>query len=185
MSYIIDGHNLIGALPDIHLSQPDDEARLLGRLRAYRARSGGRTMIVFFDSGDLPTHFPDLSSPGIQVRFAVPGQTADDAIVDYLRSRDQPGQYAVVTNDQELAYRARGAGASVLAASEFAAKLAAKHPPSRSSARPSRPTILATRPLPTSTRDSSSRSSGRRASPKANRPPLRSGSSASTAAIPS
>lgn len=134
MSYIIDGHNLIGVLPDIHLSQPDDEARLLGRLRAYRARSRGRPMIVFFDSSDLPTRSPDLSSPGIQVRFAAPGHTADDAIVDYLRGRSQPGQYAVVTNDQDLANRARGAGAGVLAASEFAASLTSKHWPGPASA---------------------------------------------------
>jgi hypothetical protein len=31
------GHNLIGVLPDIQLDQPDDELRLLARLRAYRA----------------------------------------------------------------------------------------------------------------------------------------------------
>lgn len=136
MSLIIDGHNLIGILPDIHLNQPDDEARLLARLRAYRAHSGGRAMIVFFDAGDpatrtgqtLPGLIPDLSSPGIQVRFAALGQTADDAIVAYLQGRAQPGQYAVVTDDQGLAWRARNAGASVLRASEFAAKLDAPRP---------------------------------------------------------
>lgn len=123
MSYIIDGHNLIGALPDIDLGQPDDEAQLLARLRGYRARTGGQPMIVFFDSGDLPAQTPDPSSPGVQVRFAAAGQTADDAIVAYLRARSQPGQYAVVTNDTELTWRVREAGASVLRASDFAAKL--------------------------------------------------------------
>jgi hypothetical protein len=137
MSLIIDGHNLIGVLPDIHLHQPDDEARLLARLRAYRAHSGGRSLIVFFDSGPsaAPTGHPALpdgaqmptqSSPGVQVRYAAPGQTADDAIVAYLRERAQPGQYAVVTNDQGLSWRARDAGASVLSASAFAAKLAGR-----------------------------------------------------------
>ena len=125
MSYIIDGHNLIGALPDIELGQPDDEAQLLARLRGYRAHTGGRPMIVFFDSGDLPARMPNPSSPGIQVRFATPGQTADDAIVAYLRGRSQPGQYAVVTNDTELSWRVREVGASVLRASDFAAKLGA------------------------------------------------------------
>lgn len=125
MSYIIDGHNLIGTLPDLDLSQPDDEAQLLARLRGYRARAGGRSMIVFFDSGDLPAQMHDPSSPGIQVRFSAPGQTADDAIMLYLRGRREPGQYAVVTNDTGLAWRAREAGASVLRASDFAAKLAA------------------------------------------------------------
>lgn len=131
MSYIIDGHNLIGALPGIDLGQPDDEAQLLARLRGYRVHTGGRSMIVFFDSGDLPAQGPDPSSPGVQVRFAVPGQTADDAIVAYLQSRAQPGQYAVVTNDTELAWRVRSVGASVLRASDFAAKLIQTRQPRR------------------------------------------------------
>jgi hypothetical protein len=135
MSLIIDGHNLIGVLPDIHLHQSDDEARLLARLRAYRAHSGGRSLIVFFDSGPSAAPFgrsetsssvqmPIQSSPGVQVRYAAPGQTADDAIIEYLHERVQPGQFAVVTNDQGLAWRARDAGASVLSANDFAAKLA-------------------------------------------------------------
>jgi len=129
MSLIIDGHNLIGALPDIDLADPDDELRLLDRLRAYRARAGGRPLIVFFDSGRFPpTHATDLSSPGVQVRFSAEGQTADDAIVTYLRARGQPGQYAVVTNDQELAHRARAAGASVLRASDFVRRVTAHAP---------------------------------------------------------
>lgn len=138
MSLIIDGHNLIGVMPDIRLGDPDDELRLLQRLRAYRAASGGRTMIVFFDAGDLPARIPDLSSTGVLVRFSAPGQTADDAIVSYLEDRAQPGQYAVVTNDQELARRAREAGASVMRASEFAAKLAARE--SAPAAQPEKPT---------------------------------------------
>lgn len=135
MSYIIDGHNLIGVLPDIQLSQPDDEFRLLERLRAFRARHGGRTLIVFFDSGPAA---PDvtaasgredaLSGPGIEVHFARPGQSADDAIVGFLAHSRQPGQYAVVTNDQDLAGRVRAMGASVLPASDFARRITATQP---------------------------------------------------------
>ena len=80
MSLIIDGHNLIGILPDIQLDQPDDERRLLERLRAYRAWSGRPIADRFFRQqpvrGSEPTIYPqttDLSSPGIQVRFAKPG----------------------------------------------------------------------------------------------------------------
>jgi len=158
MSYIIDGHNLIGLMPDIQLSDPDDEMRLLARLRAFRARSGGRQMIVFFDSSDLPagvlsplprlgsvgTSRPgrrdapvaDLSSPGMEVHYSRPGQSADDAIIAYLQGRAQPGQYAVVTNDQGLTRRARVSGASVIPAADFAARLgqratAAQRPGSR------------------------------------------------------
>ena len=114
MSLIIDGHNLIGILPDIQLDQPDDERRLLERLRAYRAWSGGRSLIVFFDSSPSRalerTTYPqttDLSSPGIQVRFAEPGQTADDAIVEYLRG-PRPAR-AVRGGDQRSGVELAGA----------------------------------------------------------------------------
>lgn len=65
----------------------------------------------------------NLSGPGLRVRFSKPGQTADDAIVAFLRSSAASGQYAVVTDDQELARRVRFAGASRVSAGEFAAKL--------------------------------------------------------------
>ena len=129
MSLIIDGHNLIGALPGIDLSDPEDEALLIDRLRAARSGLGNSSLMVFFDSGLLPARGPDLSSTGIQVRFAAQGQSADDAIVQFIRSRSQPGQYAVVTNDHGLGQRVRYAGASVIAADDFAARLA-RHRPS-------------------------------------------------------
>ena len=123
MSLVIDGHNLIGALPGIDLGERADEERLISRLRAARARVGGRSMVVFFDSGPLPGQGPDLSTNGIQVHFAALGQTADDAIVQYLRERSAPGQHAVVTNDRELAARVRSLGAKVIAAGDFVARL--------------------------------------------------------------
>lgn len=130
MAYIIDGHNLIGVLPNISLTQPDDEARLIDQLLSYRAR-GAREMIVFFDSNPLSTAHqaqgpakPILSRPGMDVRYAPVGETADDAIVEFLRSSRQPGQYAVVTNDSGLISRVKSLGASVLRANEFSAKMA-------------------------------------------------------------
>jgi hypothetical protein len=60
----------------------------------------------------------------VAVRFSGPGQTADDAIVAFLRSRPQPGQYAVVTNDVELIWRVQSVGASATHANDFVTKLA-------------------------------------------------------------
>ncbi len=148
MAYIIDGHNLIGVLPDISLSQPDDEARLIARLLSYRAQGAGQ-MIVFFDGNPLsvapdpgrhPTSIP--SWPGMAVHYAPPGKSADDAIVDFLRSNRQPGQYAVVTNDQGLTARVRSLGASILSASEFSSQMARSKPKRRT------PASFATEPAP-------------------------------------
>jgi uncharacterized protein len=140
MAYIIDGHNLIGVLPDIHLADPDDEARLLLRLRTFRARAGTGPMIVFFDSGpgasDIsspitgsgPGRQAAASRPEPTARFAEPGQTADDAIVAFLRGATEPGQYAVVTDDLELTRRVQALGASVIRARDFAARLTERKP---------------------------------------------------------
>jgi len=137
MAYIIDGHNLIGVLPDISLSQPDDEARLIDRLLSYRAAVGS-DLVVFFDGsryGATGSHRgAPHSNSGIEVRYAAAGQTADDAIVEFLRGCKQPGQFAVVTNDHGLINRVRAMGASVLLASQFSAQLARRKPKPRPAA---------------------------------------------------
>lgn len=130
MTLLIDGHNLIGVLPGIDLADPDDEAQLIHRLQAYHGGSG-RSMIVFFDSGELPGTAEDRSTRGVAVRFARRPQTADDLIVAFLRKSRQPGQHAVVTNDRALAGAARHLGASVLTASHFADQLQGPARPAR------------------------------------------------------
>lgn len=131
MAYIIDGHNLIGVLPDISLSQPDDEARLIDRLLSYRAAVGS-DIVVFFDRSRYAAAGSHRGAPhsnsGIEIRYAAAEQTADDAIVEFLRGCKQPGQFAVVTNDHGLINRVRAMGASVLPASQFSARLARRKP---------------------------------------------------------
>lgn len=130
MTLLIDGHNLIGVLPDIDLADQDDEAQLIRRLQAYHGTSG-RRMVVFFDSGDMPGAAGDLSTSGVTVRFARRPQTADDLIGAFLRKSRQPGQHAVVTNDRELAGTVRRLGASVMTANQFAGQLRSPPRPSR------------------------------------------------------
>lgn len=148
MAYIIDGHNLIGIMPDISLSQPDDEARLVTRLLSDRAHGAGE-MIVFFDGNPLSVALDPQrrqssvpSWPGMQVHYAPPGKSADDAIVDFLRASRQPGQYAVVTNDQGLTARVRSLGASTLSANEFSRQM------DRRKAKKRTPASNATSPTP-------------------------------------
>ncbi len=53
MILLIDGHNLIGAMPDIELADPDDEWQLVLRVRTYCAAKRVTATIVF-DSGPGP-----------------------------------------------------------------------------------------------------------------------------------
>ena len=47
MPYLIDGHNLIACLPDIDLDDPNDEARLVNRLKGFAAKARSKCIVVF------------------------------------------------------------------------------------------------------------------------------------------
>lgn len=129
MRLLIDGHNLIGVLPDIDIADPDDEWRLVQRLRSYAAAKRVPLTVVF-DSGSGPPPQWQLSGGGVTVRFAPPGVPADAVILQLLRREAQPRTIAVVTNDQALAGQVRSIGGQVRSATQFAAELVAR-PPAR------------------------------------------------------
>lgn len=123
MIFWIDGHNLIGALPDIDLADPDDEARLLARLQTFVWR-GGHRLLVFFDQGEGGQ--PPLDrGPDLEVRFAPHGLTADDLILAALEgvSRGTLQSIMLVTSDRALQTAARAAGVRVQTARSFARQL--------------------------------------------------------------
>ncbi|MCZ7669569.1 MAG: NYN domain-containing protein [Chloroflexi bacterium] len=85
MHYLIDGHNLIGKMPDISLTDPDDEVKLTMRLKSWVAESKKRQVTLFFDGGTLGSHLNRLSSRNLKVIFAPSGKTADSLIISYMR----------------------------------------------------------------------------------------------------
>ena len=117
---LIDGHNLIGAMPDIDLAEPDDEWQLVQRLRAYCAE-GRRTVTVVFDSGAGAASEQALSGGGVTAMFAPPGVEADRVIVRLVEKSETPA--TVVTNDRGLAGLVRAAGGQVRSATQFARAL--------------------------------------------------------------
>ncbi len=123
MPYLIDGHNLIGALPDIELTDPHDEAKLVLKLRGWAARKRTRIVVVF--DGGLPGgRSRTLSGGPIEAIFAARGHTiADRVIIARLRRLPDPGNWTVVSSDHEVLDFARRRGARVLTAQEFAARL--------------------------------------------------------------
>jgi predicted RNA-binding protein with PIN domain len=127
MPLLIDGHNLIARLPSISLSDPYDEAKLVERLRGYRARTGKRIVVVF--DGGVPAGWSaDLSGGGITVVFAAPGRTADRIIIERIRHSRSPHSLVVVSSDHEVTAVAEERGARVVSAESFASALDAPPP---------------------------------------------------------
>lgn len=122
MRLLVDGHNLIGQWSDIHLDDPHDEAKLVERLRRYRARTRA-SITVIFDGGVPAGRSADLSGGGIRAIFSQPGVPADVLMLRRIRQVRNPHDLTVVTSDAEVAKAARGRGIRVLPSHEFAAEL--------------------------------------------------------------
>jgi predicted RNA-binding protein with PIN domain len=116
--YLIDGHNLIAALPDLSLQDPDDEQELIRRMNAYCQRIRHKA-ILFFDRGRSSSR-PYSSGHWLRIRFVRPPRTADDAIRAELDriGREAPN-WTVVSSDREVQLAARQAGARSLSSRDF------------------------------------------------------------------
>lgn len=135
MPYLIDGHNLIGQLPDISLDDPNDEALLVQKLTGYAARTGQR-MTVYFDGG-LPGGASRMSTRMVRVEFASAPGIADRMIINRIAKIRDPGNWTVVSSDRAVLHVARQTGMRTLRSSDFAREL---------NAPPARPTVEAEKP---------------------------------------
>lgn len=131
MRYLIDGHNLIGQLPDLSLTDPDDEAKLVQKLIGFAARQKKR-IVVIFDSG-LPGGKSRLSTNQVEVVFASSRSSADDVMKERIRLARDPGQWVVVSNDHAVINAARVRRMSVLTSAEFVLLL--RPPPTQKAGR--------------------------------------------------
>jgi len=122
MRVLVDGHNLIGRMPNISLSDPDDEAQLVSRLRKYAARTGRRLTVVF-DAGLPGGPSRQLSGGGVEVIFAPTGRPADPIIVQRIRQARDPGAWLVVSSDQDILKAAAQRRVRTQRSEEFATQL--------------------------------------------------------------
>ena len=128
MPLLIDGHNLIGRMPDISLADLDDEVELVQRLRRYCMRHRRRATVVF-DRGLPSGRDLNLSSPPVTVVFAPLHSTADAVIKGRINRARDPRGLLVVSSDREVQQAARRRRAQVVSAEEFAARLSDAPPP--------------------------------------------------------
>lgn len=125
MRYLIDGHNLIAQMPDIHLDDPDDEVQLVLKLRSFAARSPKTIQVtVIFDTGIPGGVEKSLSNSTVTARFAAAEQSsADNVLRNLIEKAANPAAYTLVSSDQELAELARQKKMAVLSAQEFISQM--------------------------------------------------------------
>ncbi len=130
MHLLIDGHNLIGSnlFDDIHLSDEDDEAKLVMRLKVWqgRARRPGGSMTVIFDRGIPGGIDVKMGGGGVHVVFAADPAQADDLIRRRLRQARKG--LVLVTNDEGLIQEARAYGVRHWRGDEFVARMRVRTP---------------------------------------------------------
>jgi predicted RNA-binding protein with PIN domain len=138
MPYLIDGHNLIAQIADISLDEPNDEARLLTRLRSFCARTG-RKVFVYFDRRAPGAQDPP-SAGGLTIHFVRSPRTADDAILAHLRRLGREAHnWTVVSSDHEIQQAARRAGSRIQISSDFAKSLTPTETVTEGSEKPTPP----------------------------------------------
>lgn len=120
MHYLIDGHNLIGQIPQISFEDPHDEVKLVFLLRRWAARDRKRRIDLFFDGGMPGGEDRGLSTSQVKVSFASPGRTADALIISKMKRLANPSAYTIVSNDQELLAAAERIGVLTLSSQAFA-----------------------------------------------------------------
>ena len=125
MHYLIDGHNLIAKLPDIDLSDPDDEIQLILKLRQWTAVSLKRVVTVYFDGGIPGGHNVNLSNSQVKVIFVSEGKTADSLIIARINRVKNPPEFVLVTSDQEIIAAANKRKMKHMRSEKFAMRLSA------------------------------------------------------------
>jgi len=129
MPLLIDGHNLIGQMPDLSLADPDDEAKLIKQLRTYGLLARKQITVIFDPSPHDTTSrlYHDIQQfDSVKVIYAMPGQKADDLIRNLVgKIRDKQGTI-VVTSDTAVAKYARACGLKVQSSPDFIKQLRAQ-----------------------------------------------------------
>ena len=126
MHYLIDGHNLIGQTPDIDLADPDDEMKLVMRLRRWTVADPRRLVTVIFDGGLFHGKSANLSGTLLTVIFSSRKQTADALLIKRLRALRNPQEFTLVSSDQAIIREAERRRVAVVRAAQFAAEMAAE-----------------------------------------------------------
>lgn len=141
MHYLIDGHNLIAKVPDISLDDPNDEMKLVLRLKSWVSASRKRQATVIFDQGLPGGRSVQLSSSMVKVLFASSGSNADEMLINRISRIKNPSEYTLVSSDQKIIAAARARRLPVLRSETFAETLAEERAKAMAPTEPASPAV--------------------------------------------
>jgi len=120
--WLVDGMNLIGSRPDgWWRDRPAARRALVGRLGAFRARTGEAVTVVF-DGHHDERAVADGAACEVEVLFAPGGPDAADGVIARLAG-DGATETTVVTSDRRLAEEVSGHGVTVVGVRAFGSLL--------------------------------------------------------------
>ncbi len=121
LTYLLDGYNIIKLVP-LLAEKPWDESRAFF-IRWIEAAlpqgSRNNQVIVVFDG--QPGSWGDCSTSVVQVVFSL-DESADDRIKAMVNRSKSKKTIVVVTNDRDIIYAVRAAGASSMSVEDFMRK---------------------------------------------------------------
>jgi predicted RNA-binding protein with PIN domain len=123
MHYLIDGHNLIGQLSDVELTDPDDEAKLVLLLRQWAAGSRKREITVIFDHGLPGGRWRAMSRKQLKAIFAPHDQSADELLIRRINQAGDPRAFTLISSDQQVLKVAKSRRMPFITSEAFAKQL--------------------------------------------------------------
>jgi predicted RNA-binding protein with PIN domain len=133
LHYLLDGYNLLYALPEIPAGSWETKRTVFLQKLTKEAPHGKNRVTVVFDSRQGSGDRSKMGS--IEIAFTS-GETADDWISHYVRRAPNPRILVIVTDDQGLRRLIRGTGAKGLGTREFWEKSKKPEGPSTESEAP-------------------------------------------------
>jgi predicted RNA-binding protein with PIN domain len=118
MHFLVDGHNLIGRMPEIGLHDPDDEAKLVDLLHRFVLRHARHQVTVVFD-GSTYRHVRLRDPERVRTIFARSPIDADSRLIEMIGACSNPAGYTLVSADRAVIAAAVTYGVKVLPPAEF------------------------------------------------------------------
>ncbi len=122
MHYFLDGYNLLFQLFGGISELREEREQLLEELDSSISQTSLNLTIVF-DAHLRDEQLSRTKFRSLDIIFTDFGQTADDYILEALNLSKHPKRETIITNDQRLAWRARGLGAKTQSLSQFLKQL--------------------------------------------------------------